>query len=239
MFPAIWRQIHLDFHTPPQIENIGERFVAEDFVRVLKGAGVDQINLFAKCHHGYSYHDTAVGERHPGLSFDLLRAQHDACKAAGIKVQIYVSAGWDELAAARNPEWRKLGRDGEVITFNGKVMEGGWLELCFNTLYLDYLCAQIEEVATLFPDCDGLWLDIIHQDNCYCPRCVSAMSEAGLDPSDAASAALQMRETRQLYLERSTAAARKINPAMPVFHNMGHSPRGDRSIYPFYSHPEP
>lgn len=232
------RQIHLDFHTPGVIDGIGAQFDPMAFAGTLRDSGVDSINLFAKCHHGYSYHDTQVGQRHPGLKYDLLRAQYDACRAAGIGVQIYVSAGWDELMAQRHPEWRKLDSDGKVITFGGQMMTGGWLELCFNTGYLDYLCAQITEVVTLFPDCDGIWLDILHQDDCFCPTCLADMQSGGGDPMQPGIAATQMRRTRQLYLERTVAAARVVNPDMPVFHNMGHAPRGDRSPYPYYSHLE-
>lgn len=232
------RQIHLDFHTPPEIPDVGADFDAEAFAATLRGAHVQSINLFAKCHHGFSYHDTAVGRRHPGLKYDLLRAQYEACRKAGIGVQIYVSAGWDELMTHLHPEWRKLGPEGEVISFNGRPFEGGWLEVCFNTPYLDHLCDQIREVVTLFPDCDGIWLDILHQDPCYCPRCTDAILAAGGDPTDPAAAARQFRATRELYFRRTVAAARSLRPDMPVFHNMGHAPRGDRGIFRWYSHLE-
>ena len=73
-----YRQIHLDFHTSEHCPEIGAQFDADAFAATLAEAHVDHINIFAKCHHGYSYHPTKVGETHPGLSFDLLRAQLDA-----------------------------------------------------------------------------------------------------------------------------------------------------------------
>ena len=48
--------VHLDFHTSPLIEGIGEKFNKEEFARTLKEANVDLITVFAKCHHGYTYY---------------------------------------------------------------------------------------------------------------------------------------------------------------------------------------
>ena len=206
------------------------------FVETLTRARVNLINLFAKCHHGYSYHDTTVGVRHPTLTFDLLRAQYDACKAAGIAVQIYVSVGWDELMLHRHPEWRRIGANGEFAVFNGRNLEAAWSEACFNTAYLDYLCNQICECASLFPDADGFWLDILHQDDCCCPTCRDAMDAKGLDWTNVGDRRIQSIDTRQKYLAATTAAARSVRSDMPVFHNLGHLPRGDRSMQPYFSH---
>jgi hypothetical protein len=226
----------LDFHTSPDIPGVGAAFDADAFASTLDDARVNVVNLFAKCHHGYSYHDTDVGERHPHLAFDLLQAQFDACKARGIDVQIYVSCGWDQLMTHRHPEWRRVGSDGQFVCFHGKNLEAAWNEVCFNTAYLDYLCDQIREVVTKFPACDGLWLDILHQDDCCCPVCQDDMRAAGLNWMNPADRRLQSIKSRQKYLKATTEAARTHRADMPVFHNMGHLPRGDRSIQPYYSH---
>ncbi|MCX6970337.1 MAG: hypothetical protein NTV93_09315 [Verrucomicrobia bacterium] len=65
------RQIHIDFHTPAGV-TVGDKFNAVEFFDTLESAMVNSIAIFAKCHHGYSYFDTKVGTRHPGLSFDML-----------------------------------------------------------------------------------------------------------------------------------------------------------------------
>jgi hypothetical protein len=94
-----FRQIHLDFHTNATIPDIGSRFDAKAFGKAFKDAYVDSVTVFAKCHHGVSYHPTKVGTMHPGLKFDLLRAQIDALHAMGINAPVYLTATWDELAA--------------------------------------------------------------------------------------------------------------------------------------------
>ena len=83
-----YRQIHLDFHTSERIPGIGSRFDPDVFGRTFAKANVDSVTVFAKCHHGVSYHPTKVGKQHPHLSFDLTRAQLDALHKHGIKSAI-------------------------------------------------------------------------------------------------------------------------------------------------------
>jgi len=93
--------------------------------------------------HGWSYHPTKIGKKHPHLKFDLLAAQIDACREIGVRCPIYLSAGLDELAAFANPTWVVKKKDGTTY----KPLEVEWFVriLRFNSPYLDYLCAQIRE----------------------------------------------------------------------------------------------
>ena len=56
---------------------------------------------------------------HPHLDFDLMRAQIDALHKRGINAPIYLSAGWDELAAREHPGWRVVTPEGELIRQRG------------------------------------------------------------------------------------------------------------------------
>ena len=89
--PIGQRQVHLDFHTSEHLENIAGAFSKEGFQAALKIGNIDSINLFAKCHHSWSYYPTDIGRMHPNLNFDLLGAQLQACAEIGIKTQIYLS----------------------------------------------------------------------------------------------------------------------------------------------------
>lgn len=98
--PLRYRQVHLDFHTSPHIPAIGEKFDARRWCDTLQAAAVDSVTLFAKCHHGWSYHPTRVGKTHPHLGFDLLRADtpvFGACCSIGD--QLHPSAELDPAAA--------------------------------------------------------------------------------------------------------------------------------------------
>ena len=106
-FPLRTRQIHLDFHTAPQINDVGREFDARQFARTLKRAHVNSVTVFAKCHHGHLYYNTRRPERHPGLraGHDLLGEQVEALHREGIRAPIYLSVQCDEYAANAHPEW--------------------------------------------------------------------------------------------------------------------------------------
>ncbi len=108
-----YRQIHLDFHTNETIGDVGSMFNADEFVRTLKDAHVNSINLFTKCHHGMYYYPSSVGTMHPALhGFDLFGAQMKACTEAGIRVIAYSCVSWNEDWARRHPEWLMISYDG-------------------------------------------------------------------------------------------------------------------------------
>ncbi len=231
-----FRQVHLDFHTSPDIAGIGAAFEKKGFQETLRRGHVNSITLFSKCHHGWTYHSTVIGKMHPHLGFDLLRAQFDACKEIDVNAPVYLSAGYDEVAAAAHPDWREMDATGKLS--GSGPLDPGYHKLCFHSPYLDYLCAQIREAARLFPNCDGIFLDIINQGPCCCPYCLAVMAKNGLDPRQET----DRRKCAELAVERyyrdTTAAARCDNPAMPVFHNSGHITPGRRDSLPYFSHLE-
>ncbi len=233
-----FRQVHLDFHTSEAIKNIGRSFDSNEWTRTLKAANVDSITLFAKCHHGWSYHPTEVGTMHPNLSFNLLDAQFRACKAADINAPVYISAGLDNVIARTNPQWREIDVHGCYAGWVAAPVEPGFHTLCFNTPYLDYLCRQIEEVVTLFPDADGIFLDIVSQSHCCCPWCMEFMERNGWDAQNPDDRQKCARAVLENYLARATGAARVLNPAMAVFHNTDRVVRGERKLHKYFSHLE-
>ena len=233
-----YRQVHLDFHTSPAIAGIGAAFNKRQWQETLKRGHVNSITTFALCHHGWSYYDTKVGKRHPGLSFDLLRAQYEASKEIGVNVPIYLTAGVNSRVADERPEWRETGVDGAFLGWNRDLTQPGFKTLCFNSPYLDHLCEQIAEVVELFPNCDGIFLDIISQAPCCCKWCLESMREQGLKVEVEADRATQALRSLDKYFEATTAAAKSVRADMPIFHNSGHITRGNRRILKHFSHLE-
>ena len=218
------RQVHLDFHTS-ELVPVGNNFSKEQFQACLKAGHVDSITVFSKCHHGWSYHPTEVNEMHPQLKFDLLGAQLEACKEIGVKAPVYISAGYDEKEYLKRPEWRWW------FSPDKKAMEEYEKEvhfhtLCFNTGYLDFLCAQIEEVMVKYNPC-GIFLDIIAPRVCYCEKCVSDMKALGLDVENEADRESFGQTVFNKYLEATNNAVRKHSDTATIFHNSGHIPKGD------------
>jgi hypothetical protein len=235
-----FRQIHLDFHTSPLIPGIGSRFDGKRFAQAFKDACVDSVTVFSKCHHGVSYHPTEIGKMHPGLDFDLLRAQIDALHAVGINAPVYLTATWDEYAAHTHPEWRTVSPDGSLPMFRPEAGNGvGWAFLDFSTPYLDYLCAQTEEVMERYPEADGIFMDISFQLPSISAFAQDKMEALGLDWTDADDRATFTAQSVENYFTRVRDAIHKHNPKMPLFFNSGHMRRGLRQHYrDFYSHLE-
>jgi len=233
-----FRQVHLDFHTSPDIDGVGAAFDKKEWQETLKAAHVDSITLFSKCHHGLSYHPTTVGVQHPHLSFDLLRAQMEACREIDVRTPVYLSAGVDNTITITHPEWREMDVDGHLGGWNRSPLQPGFHKLCFNTPYLDYLCRQIEEAVTLFPDADGIFLDIIFQGPCCCNWCMASMAKLGFDPEKEEDRKKHAQAVLEHYYQATTAACKVHNADMPVFHNSGNVARDSRSLLAYQSHIE-
>lgn len=239
--PLSFRQIHLDFHTSEHVPQVGQAFDAEDFAQTFKRAHVESVTLFGRCHHGWAYYDSSISRRHPSLSFDLLRAQYDALKGAGIRAPIYLTCAWDELSCREHPEWRVITEDGKFLYAGGnlgdtKVVRWGLLD--FSTPVMEFIEAQIEEVVRLFPDADGIFLDIAHQYPSCSPSALRQMSEMGLDWTSPEDRLAHAAHVKREYMRRTTAAAKSGRADMPVFHNHGNLTLGDRSILTFDTHLE-
>ncbi len=232
-----FRQVHLDFHTSPDIEAIGSEFDKRAFQQALQTGHIDSITLFAKCHHGWSYYPTRTGRQHPGLDFDLLGAQVEACREIDVNYPIYLTAGWDNLMAFEHPEWRRLSPDWRYSA-PADVTKPGWHFMCFNSPYLAHLAAEVCEVVERFPDCHGIFLDIISEADCCCRWCLEWMEQQGLDVGNPDHRKQTSAHTLKRYFEVITAACRSLNPEMPVFHNSGHITPGRRDILPYFSHLE-
>lgn len=231
-----FRQIHLDFHTSEAIPGIGADFDKHQFQEALRVGHVDSITVFSKCHHGWSYHPTDVNEMHPNLDFDLLRAQIDAAHEIGVKAPIYISAGFDEKYAVEHPEDVIKERNGAPRKDMG-FLAPGYHTLCFNTKYLDTLIAQVKEVCERY-DPDGIFLDIVGPQPCFCNKCIARMRAEGVDMDDG-DAVMRFRDKIFLeYADKIREAVDSVKPGTPIFHNAGATPRGKRKIGDASSHNE-
>ena len=230
-----FRRIHLDFHTGPDIPEVGNKFSAQEFQETLRENAVDSVTCFAVCHHGYCYYPSEVAPQHPSLHFNLLRAQMDAAHQADIQVPVYISAGGNEVAWHAHPEWREVYPDG-VSGWGGTGCPPLFHKLCLNTGYLDYLCRLTEEVLQKFPDADGLFFDIVFQGECVCPSCREGMLAQGLDPAKSDDRRAYGTKVMERYYQRITAAIRKSAPQMPVFHNSCHVNPYYPQFIQYYSH---
>lgn len=191
MLPILARQVHLDFHTSEHIPDVGARFDKRQWQEALKLGRVNWINVFAKCHHGWSYYPTQVGAMHPTLGFDLLGAQIAACHEIGVRAPIYYTVGWSVHDATTHPEWCVRREDGGIAATNwddnakpeDRKPGVSWQFMCPSGGYLDLMLRQTEEICQRYP-VDGLWYDITGGPPCYCENCRRGMRDGGYDVTD-------------------------------------------------------
>lgn len=177
----IKRAVHIDFHTLPDIPDIGSDFDAKAFAQTLKEAKVEYINAFAKCNLGFAYYPTDIGVKHPHLHFDMFGQTLEECHKLGIGVTAYFNLGLDHEMARKHRDWCILNKEGQVVY--GDRTEHFFRNMCLNSGYGDYMLALIKEVLDRYP-VDGIFLDCInmHPYPCYGDECNFDMVMRGMDP---------------------------------------------------------
>ena len=184
-FSLPFRQVHLDFHTGPAIPDVGSQFDPGEFARMVKAAHINSITVFAKCHHGHLYYNTARPERHPGLKpgLDLLAGQVEALHREGIRAPIYLSVHCDEYAADHYPQWIAQNEDGSHV--GPKPLQPGWQIMDMASPYLEFLAEQTAEVLKTFKPVDGIFFDMCWDQPSWNPYRLEAMAKNGFNPDSA------------------------------------------------------
>ena len=221
------RQIHLDFHTSELIPGIGAGFSKAQFQDALKTGHVNLINIFAKCHHGWSYYPTKIGNPHPHLEIDLLGQQIEACHEIGVTAPIYFTMGWSANDAETHPEWCVRTESGDISATSWDPEAGPdtpkpgyqWKHLCPSGEYHQLIRSQTDEICRTYP-VDGFWYDI-YQGHvyCYCERCRKGMKEAGLDAKDPKDAARYKARTIQRHCEELVSLITGHHPEASIYFN--------------------
>lgn len=221
------RQIHLDFHTSEHLPDIGGDFSKEQFQEALKTGHINLINVFAKCHHSWSYYPTKVGKPHPNLQTDLLGRQIEACHEIGVKAPIYFTGGWSAHDAEEHPQWCMRTEAGDIVTTNWPADAAPddpkptfqWKELCVSGEYHELMATQTQEICRTYP-VDGFWYDIYRAFlPCYCDRCRAGMQAEGVDTRDALQVEAYRARTILRHAEELTAIIRGRHPDASVYFN--------------------
>jgi hypothetical protein len=199
MYQKTFITMTMDQHFPDADYISFDGFSAEEEVQNVLEAGFDSLFVFTKCHWGYTYHDTAIGTKHPALGErDMLQELVQTCNRHKVEAIAYHSIVFDNLAVRMHPEWSLLNRQGEPMIWNreGKPMFDGFAqvdksqgaqqwrfnEACINTGYRDYTMALLREIVSNY-DIDGVFIDIFGVSiHCFCPECLKLYALRGIDP---------------------------------------------------------
>lgn len=232
-----FRQVHLDFHTSEKIPGVGSEFNANEFVEALKRAHVNSVTLFSRCHHGWIYHETRFPNKHPHLTCDLLALQIESCHRHDIRCPIYITVGWDEYMARTHPEWLEVDANGKRS--GPPPLQPGWHKHCFASPYIDYVIEQTDEVLQRFGDeVDGIFFDIIFQNEVFSVWALREFERQGWDPTDPKAQQAMRDLLVNRTKERLASAVRARNKRCTIFFNAGHINPSIRSSLHTYTHLE-
>jgi len=219
------RQVHLDFHTSPHIPGVGADFNAKEFAATLKKAHVNSVTIFAKCHHGYTYYPSKVCASHPELApgRDLLGEQIAALHAEGIRCPIYITVGWDALAAQLHPEWRALFKDGHFGDWKGQP--GMWQFLNWlHPEYQQHMEDLTREILARYGDAvDGFFYDICFfpKGACWSPESRKFREKHNLLDDSLAGHERFIAKAHETFSKRYWDIIRAARPEATVFFNAG------------------
>lgn len=210
------RAMHFDFHTSPGVKNILQNFDAEKFADQLAASHIEYVNLTARCNMGYSYYNTAVGKKYPGLQGrDPFGEALDACHKKGIGVTAYINVGLDHEMAADHPGWLKMDREGKVYRENKK--DSFFRMMCHNTPYRAHFLAEVKEICRY--DIDGLFCDCFELRECFCPACMTDMARLGVDIRDDSAVLDYQKEVRRAFAEEIREAVGEKRNRIKIYFN--------------------
>ncbi|OGV76065.1 MAG: hypothetical protein A3K19_02345 [Lentisphaerae bacterium RIFOXYB12_FULL_65_16] len=176
---------HFDFHSHKSIR-INHDPDVQAMADTLADAGVDEIITFAKCHTGFAYYPSRVGNPHPRMIGDPFGDVARACKAKGIRVLAYISFGIDGEAGRRHPDWAQVA---DPAT-GPRITEDHFVSTCPYTPYIDdFMLPMIQEIIDQYP-VDGFFFDTMGAMGvCHCRFCRQEFQAAHgraipLGPSD-------------------------------------------------------
>lgn len=175
MLKNTYRGYLIDHHSPaPPIVNFNNLNPAE-YASFFEEADITNIMVYCKDHWGYSYYDTKIGTKHPGLKIDYVKELRDICTKKNIEFTAYYSVEYDTLAAMQHPEWSIRDVDGTPIKMD-RCPTAKWRMTCFETDYRLFMLNQLAEIVKNYKP-DSLFLDIFGKSLCYCDKCKKLFKE--------------------------------------------------------------
>jgi len=125
------------------------QFDPEEWVSMVKNAGMKYITITSKHHDGFAMYDSEISDYNivdaTPYGKDVLKMLKDECDRQGIKLFFYYSQlDW------HHPDYFPRGRTGNKT---GRPESGDW------DTYIDYMNTQLSELLSNYGEVGGIWFD--------------------------------------------------------------------------------
>ena len=170
-YKGVYRRNLVDMHIADWSDEFLSKFNAEEYYQNLVKAKIESPMIYLQSHTGLCHYPTKSGKTHayfaknPRVLNDLI----DKCKDGGMKVVGYYSLIFNNWAADAHPEWEMVNADGTTWRDHGQRYG-----LCCpnNEEYRAFVVTQMQEMAELFPNLDGIFYDMPYWEvTCHCSAC--------------------------------------------------------------------
>lgn len=193
----------------------------ESLMKAAAAAGA-RVAIFDARNQWYTFHDSAMCHKHPGLGQrDLVAELIAAGKKRGIVYVPYLPMDCDLRAWEEHPEWRS-------VDFSGKQRADIMPRCCEHSPFRAHMASHLRELASRY-EIGGFWFDGFGISvDCFCPACRDGFRRAhGLaapesKAKDATGWALWVayKEAESArVLAEFMAAGQTIRPGLPVCTN--------------------
>ena len=170
-YKGIYRRNLVDMHIADWSDEFLSKFNAEEYYQNLVKAKIQSPMIYLQSHTGLCHYPTRSGKthayfaKHPRAMNELI----DKCKDNGMHVVGYYSLIFNNWAADTHPDWEMVNNDGTTWRDHGQRYG-----LCCpnNEEYRAFVITQMQEMAELFPNLDGIFYDMPYWEVvCHCPAC--------------------------------------------------------------------
>ncbi len=208
-----YARLLIDNHITEDDPSFMRRFDPEQYVAMVRKAGIEASMVYATCHNGNCYYPTQVGHMHANLGGrDIFGETVTLLRRAGIVPIAYYTSIFHNHSARMHPAWR-------ITQINGGQHSGRyWWSCPNNPEYRAFAAAQVREIAAY--DIDGIFNDMTFWPVlCVCANCRTRyLAETGreiprrVDWRDPEWLAFQRFRERSLasFAQEITAAAKAV-----------------------------
>ncbi len=170
-YKGVYRRNLVDMHVADWNEDFLSRFELNEYYQNLVNAKIQSPMIYLQSHTGLCHYPTKSGKTHSYFAKNphAMNQLIDKCKASGMKVVGYYSLIFNNWAAETYPEWEMVNVDGTTWRDHGQRYG-----LCCpnNEEYRAFVVTQMQEMAELFPNLDGIFYDMPYWEIvCHCPSC--------------------------------------------------------------------